>query len=475
MRARYLAELLRGSAEPLPGLAVRGLAWDSRRVRPGDLFFAIPGEKHDGHDFIAQAVAGGAVAVVGERSPEGCPVPYIRVPDVREALGRAASAFWGHPTGKLTTVGVTGTDGKTTVVHLLGQLLPGCEALTTVRVEREGLSCVTTPEAPDIQRIAAAALARGKVFFALEASSIGLAQRRLVGTEFAVAVLTNISRDHLDFHGTMEAYVRAKMELFRMLRPGGMAVVNVADPHAEAFLAETRGDPLTYGIGDGDIRAKGVRELGWGYSFTLVTPGGAARARVPFPGRFNLENALAAAAVAWGLGLSPRDIAARLAGATLPAGRFVRLAAPNGALAVVDYAHTPRALEAVLAALRPRARRLIVVFGAPGEADRGKRRPMGKVVGAHADHAIVTSDNPKGEDPAAIAREIAAGLEEFRCPYEVELHRGAAIRRALGVAGPGDVVLVAGKGHERYQLLGTGPVPHSDIRHLLDLGCKRIR
>jgi len=216
----------------VPRLFVPGIAWDSRGVRPGDLFFALPGARCDGHDFIPEAIAKGAVAVIGERELPDLPVPYVRVPDAREALGKISAAFWGHPTRRLLTIGVTGTDGKTTVVHLLGQLLPGCETLTTIRVEREGLSCVTTPEAPEIQRIAAAALAAGRRYFALEASSIGLARKRLVGTEFRVGALTNVSRDHLDFHGTLERYLEAKLTLFRALPPEGWAVVNAGSPYA---------------------------------------------------------------------------------------------------------------------------------------------------------------------------------------------------------------------------------------------------
>ena len=453
-----------------PRLLVTGIAWDSRRVKPGDLFFALPGTRRDGHEFIPEAIARGAMAVIGERELPGLPVPYIRVPDARDAMGRIAAAFYGHPTRKLVTIGITGTDGKTSVAHLAGQLLPRSEALTTVRVEREGLSCITTPEAPEIQRVAAEAVAVGKRHFVLEASSIGLARKRLVGTEPRVGVLTNISRDHLDFHGSLERYVEAKLTLFRTLPPDGWAVVNTGTPYAERFLAGTEAHPLTYGVAEGDVHAEGITELEWATEFTLVTPWGRARTRVPFPGRYNLENALAAAAVAVALGLPLWEIAHGLPRAVLPPGRLVPFLIRSGGLAVVDYAHTPRALEAVLATLRPRARKLIVVFGAPGESDPGKRPLMGKTVGEYADFAIVTSDNPKGEDPAEIAAAVARGLEEARARYEIELDRRAAIRRALEHIGPGDTILVAGKGHERYQLVGERKIPHSDVDFLLSLG-----
>ena len=465
-----LSELFPNVDVPNPNPVVKGLAWDSRRVLPGDLFFALPGQNHDGHAFIPQAISRGAVAVVGERDRLDLPVPYIRVGDARTALAQAAAAFYGHPTARLTTIGVTGTNGKTTVVHLLGQLLPACETLTTVRVEEEGLSCVTTPEAPDLQRLAAQAVARGQKYLAFEASSIGLAQRRVDGVRLAGAVFTGLSRDHLDFHRTMAEYLRAKLRLFELLPPDGFGVVNAADPHAEAFLAATPGEKLTYGIGRGDVRAEGVKELHWGSECSLVLPEGEVRLRLPFPGEFNLENALAAAAVAYLLGLSPREIAARLQGASLPRGRLDRFTAHTGAEVIVDYAHTPDALKRVLSLLRPRAHRLIVVFGAAGESDAGKRPLMGQVVGDMADFAIVTTDNPKGEDPRAIAAAIAHGLKAARGQYEVQLDRGCAIRLALTRAGEGDIVLIAGKGHERFQWTARGPEPYSDREFLLKSG-----
>lgn len=463
-----LLELLPAIPEADGNVEVRGLAWDSRRVRPGDLFFALPGSKHDGHDFIPEAIRRGAAAAVGERPLPGLPIPYVQVENARRALAQAAAAFYGHPTRRLTTIGVTGTNGKTTVVHLLGQILPGCETLTTVRVEEEGLSCVTTPEAPDLHRIAACALEQGKRYLAFEASSIGLAQYRVDGVRLSCAVFTGLSRDHLDFHGTMEDYLSAKLRLFEMLPPAGWAVANVEDPQADRALAASQGRPLTYGIGHGDVRAEEVQAEGFGTRFLLVTPGGKAEVALPFPGRHNLLNALAAAAVAWALGISPQKIAHRLSKASLPPGRCERFKAEKGPEVIVDYAHSPDALEAMLEALRPLARRLVVVFGAAGESDRGKRPLMGEVVGKLADFAVITSDNPKSEDPQAIAGEIAQGLGEGG--YEIELDRKRAIRLALAAAGPGDIVLIAGKGHERFQLTQNGRKPHSDRTFLLSQG-----
>ncbi|MCX7751019.1 MAG: UDP-N-acetylmuramoyl-L-alanyl-D-glutamate--2,6-diaminopimelate ligase [Candidatus Bipolaricaulota bacterium] len=466
-----------GSVVPLPyvppgtgDLPIGGLAWDSRRVRPGDLFFALPGTKTDGHRFIPDAIARGAAAVVGEKLLPPLPVPYVRVPDARAVLAWAAAAFYDHPTRRIPTIGVTGTNGKTTVVHLLGQLLPGCETLTTVRVEREGLSCVTTPEAPDLQRIAAEALASGKRAFAFEASSIGLAQRRVLGVHLRAAVFTGLGRDHLDFHGSMAAYLGAKLRLFRMLPPEGVGVVNAEDRHAGQFLAACPGEKVRYGIERGDVRARCLRLFPTGSAFVLETPNGAEEVRLPFPGRFNVVNALAAAATAWALGEKLSDIASRLGEASLPEGRLVRFRLSTGATAVVDYAHNPEALAEVLAALRPSARRLLVVFGASGEADAGKRPLMGMAVGRFADLALITSDNPKGEDPRAIAEAVARGVRAMGGEYRIELDRARAVRWALEVAGRGDVVLLAGKGHERFQLTADGPVPCSDLELVLSSG-----
>jgi UDP-N-acetylmuramoyl-L-alanyl-D-glutamate--2,6-diaminopimelate ligase len=456
-----------------PSGEVLALSWDSRRVRPGDLFFALPGTRADGHGFIPQAIERGALGVVGERSLAGLPVPYIRVENARASLARAACAFFGHPTRLLKTIGVTGTNGKTTVVHLLGQLLPDCETLTTVRVEEEGLSCVTTPEAPDLQRIAVQALVQGKKFFAFEASSIGLAQHRVDGVCLSAAVFTGLSRDHLDFHGSMESYLSAKLRLFEMLPPSGTLVVNGEDPHAPAFLG-TPGQPLVYGIGQGDVRAEGVQKEEHGTRFLLVTPGGRAGVFLPFPGRHNVENALAAAAVAFRFGLSEAEIAERLSRSTLPLGRFTRLRSRSGALVVVDFAHCPDSLRRMLTELRPLAQRLTCVFGCPGDSDRGKRPLMGEVAGRLADLSIITSDNPKSEDPAAIAREIVQGIRRVGGHYKIELDRAVAIREAVGAAGPGDVVLIAGKGHERFQWTATGPLPHSDLGVLLGEGLRPV-
>ncbi len=463
----YLAELLGGG--DLPRVWVSGLAWDSRRVRPGDLFFALPGTKHDGHAFAAEAVRRGAVAVVAERPLPGLSVPVVLVPKARAALAQAACAFYGHPTQKLSTIGVTGTNGKTTVVHFLGQLLPQCETLTTVRVEEEGLSCVTTPEAPDLQRIAAEALRKGCRFFAFEASSIGLAQHRVDGVHLKAAVFTSFARDHLDFHRTLQAYLDAKLRLFRLLPPGAWAVVNVRAPVEAVRQAAPQARLLTYGLGRGDVRATRWVEGPQGVRFGVEGPFGRGQVSLPFPGTHNVENALAALSLGWALGFSWRELEPRLTALSLPPGRFVRFRAPQGAEVVVDFAHNPEALARMLKELRPRAARLIAVFGCPGEADQGKRSLMGRIAGQLADLVVITSDNPKSEDPRHIAQEVARGVCEVGGCFTVILDRAEAIRFALALAGPGDCVLIAGKGHERRQLLAHTALPFSDLAVVQEL------
>ena len=457
----WLAELL--GKEGLPRIWVEGLCWDSRKVKPGDLFFALRGTKCDGHRFVPEAVEKGAVAVVGERPLSGLPVPYIQVENARRTMAEVSCAFYGYPTKKLFAIGVTGTNGKTTVVHLIGQLLPQCETLTTVRVEEEGLSCVTTPEAPDLQRLAAQALSQGKKFFAFEASSIGLAQHRVDGTQLSAAVFTSFSRDHLDFHGTMEAYLSAKLRIFDFLPPGGLAVVNARLP-ASVFSAAKKGRVLTYGLGRGDIRAREIESTLFGTRFLVEGRFGRERAFLPLPGVHNVENALAALAVGLGLGFPIGELLERLSEAAPPPGRFARWETPWGATVVVDFAHNPEALRIMLLALRPQARRLIVVFGCPGEADRGKRQIMGAIAGKLADLVVITSDNPKSEDPRAIAAEIARGAAEVGGTWTVILDRAEAIAWALEEAKRGDCVLIAGKGHERYQIFAQRREHFSDLR-----------
>lgn len=462
----WLSDLL---GEGFPRVWVSGLSWDSRKVQPGHVFFAIPGTKVDGHSFIPEAIKNGAVAVVGERELSGLPVPYFRVKNARETMAQVACAFYGHPTKKLVAIGVTGTNGKTTVVHLLGQLLPDCETVTTVRVEEEGLSCVTTPEAPDLQRLAAEALAQGKRFFAFEASSIGLVQHRVDGVHLSCGVFTSFSRDHLDFHGSMEAYLSAKLQLFRLLPKGGLAVVCERAPVFAVSAAAPQARLLTYGLGRGEVFAADIRPRPEGTSFKILGRFGRGRAFLPFWGLHNVENALAAVTVGLGLGFPLGELLERLAVAKLPPGRLAQFLSSSGARIVVDFAHNPEALRALLTGLRPKAKRLILVFGCPGEADRGKRLLMGAIAGRLADMVFITTDNPKSEDPRRIAAEIAAGVAEVGGTWAVILDRGEAIRWALKCARAGDCVVIAGKGHERYQYFADRREAFSDLQAVQEL------
>lgn len=439
-----------------PEAEIREIAFDSRTVRPGSLFVAIPGSKHDGHEYIPEAIARGAVAIVGERdlTPEAEGVIYIRVPNSRRALALLAAAFYGHPTSRLYTVGITGTKGKTTVAHLAWSVLgpEETEVLSTVSNSLERGLANTTPDPVTIQRLASEALRSGKKGLVLEVSAHALSQERVLGVEFAAAVFTNLSHDHLDYYKTMEDYLEAKRRLFTMLPPTATALVNRDDPHSQGLIGSTKARPLTYGLSTGEIHAEEV-QLGLEGSQLLVrTPQGRLELKTALPGLFNVYNILAAVGIGLARGLDLAQIKAGLEAVQSIPGRFERYRTRGGFDAVIDFAHSPDALYQVLSALRPYYRRIIAVFGCGGESDRAKRPVMGRISGRLSDYTIVTSDNPKSEEPGAIIAEIEAGLKEIAAPYEAIVDRRAAIRRAIALARPGDVVLIAGKGHERTQV-----------------------
>jgi UDP-N-acetylmuramoyl-L-alanyl-D-glutamate--2,6-diaminopimelate ligase len=384
-------------------------------------------------------------------------VAQVVVPDARRAMADAAAAFWGDPSTHLAVLGVTGTNGKTTVTHLLGAVLSGagrpCPVLGTLSGSR------TTPEAPDLQEALAAALASGARAIAIEVSSHALALDRVAGTRFEVAVFTNLGRDHLDFHGTEAAYFAAKAKLFEAGR-SARGVVNLDDAHGRLLRDAAVIPTVGYSLDDvGDVRltARGTAARWAGHELW-----------VPLPGRHNVSNALAAATAARQLGVEDNDIVTGLAAAPLVPGRFEAVDAGQAFGVVVDYAHTPDALARVLEAAReitPPPGRVLVVFGCGGERDRTKRAPMAAVASRGADLVVVTSDNPRSEDPGAIVAEVRAGLV---APSEgggraiVEVDRRSAIARAFGEAGPGDLVVLAGKGHETTQDLGERVVPFDD-------------
>lgn len=457
----FLSELLGAvAAEPaLQGVQVRldddvelsGIAHDSRRTGPGMLFCCVPGANFDGHELAVDAVAAGAVALLCER-PLGLGVAEVQVSSVREAMGPVAAAICGRPSDRLTVVGVTGTNGKTTTVHLLASILEAAGRRVGVIGTLTGAR--TTPEAPELQQQFAAMLADGVEAVAMEVSSHALDLHRVDGTRFDVAVFTNLSRDHLDHHGNMEAYFAAKARLFEpdLARS---AVLNLDDPHGRLLRDAASIPAAGYSLEDAD-------------DLRVTVDGSAFRWRgveveVPLPGRFNVSNALAAATAAEAIGIAPEVIASGLRGAGPVPGRFelVRLGQPY--LAAVDFAHTPDGLEQLLGSARELAGegRVIVVFGAGGDRDRTKRPLMGQVAARLADLIVVTTDNPRHEDPAAIIEEVERGMED-PADLTTEPDRRRAIELAVAAARPGDVLLVAGKGHETTQIVGDDVASFDD-------------
>ncbi len=447
-------------AAPAPA-DVRELAYDARLVEPGSLFFCIPGARSDGHDFAPEAVANGAVALVVERRLD-LPAPQLIVADARAAMSRAAVAFFGDPTEELAVAGVTGTNGKTTTAFLLFAVLaaagrrPGLVGTIECRVggERRAVQR-TTPEAIDLQRTFREMLDVGDRSCAIEASSHASALGRLDGTRFATLVFTNLSQDHLDFHGTMDDYFESKRRLFGT----SPAAVNIGDAWGRRLADELRADGgtlVTFGFADdADVQADALEVTSGGARFTAdgldVT--------TPLRGRFNIENVLGTVAAARLLGLEDAAVAHGIASLRGVPGRFEAVDEGQPFAVIVDYAHTPEALDNVLRSARDLASgRLICVFGCGGDRDRGKRPLMGRAVAALADRVIVTSDNPRSEDPLAIIEEIVAGAPTA----EVEPDRAAAIGRAIELAADGDVVLIAGKGHEQGQELADRKVPFDD-------------
>ena len=429
-------------------IEIEDIAYDSRAVRPGTLFFCVPGERADGHDFAERAVEAGAVALVVAR-PLSIRVPQVVVHDVREAMALAAAEFFGRPTDELQIAAVTGTSGKTTTAFLLYSILeaagwrPGLLGTIESRVggERRPASR-TTPEAIDLQRTFREMLDAGDRSCALEATSHGSHYRRLVGTRFACLLFTNLQQDHLDLHGTMEEYFAAKRRLF-VAGPPPPAAINVGDAWGRRLAAD-RPDALTYGFApDAELTPEALEGID-----------------LKLKGRFNVENALAAMAGGRLLGIGDDEIAAGIERVEGVPGRFESVDEGQPFTVLVDYSHKPGALEAVLRTARElTSERLICVFGCGGDRDRGKRPLMGRIAAELADVAIVTSDNPRSEDPRAIIEEILAGAES---ELEVEPDRREAIALAIETAAPGDVVVIAGKGHEQGQQFRDRTVPFDD-------------
>jgi UDP-N-acetylmuramoyl-L-alanyl-D-glutamate--2,6-diaminopimelate ligase len=480
------ALLVRGDRD----VPITGVEHDSRRVTPGVLFVAIPGFRVDGHSFLADAVAAGASAVLIERSrvalAESLPprVAVAAVENTRAALSAAAAWFYGHPSRAIPVVGVTGTDGKTTTAHLLAAVFESAGLKTgrlgTVDVSiagRTGSSVqrMTTPEAPAVQRLLREMVDAGCDVAIVESTSHGLALHRLDHVVYDIAVLTNITSDHLDFHGTFEAYREAKGLLFRALdrHPSKgrerFAVVNADDPSANYVLSLTTARPVRYGLEarEADVLARNVVLRPDGSDFRLVTPFGTAETSIRLPALFNVANALAAASAALAFGLDLATVARGLASCPGVPGRMERIDEGQPFEVIVDYAHTGEAVRKVLEVLRSVCRgRLIIVVGAAGERDPGRRFGVGRAAAEGADFAVFTSEDPRREDPSAIVREIGSHAERAGHRRNIDFleieDRREAIRAALQRARPGDIVVIAGKGHEQSMIYGDEERPWDD-------------
>lgn len=458
-------------------LPVHAVVADSRQVGPGDVFVCLPGYRTEGgetradrHEFAAAALAAGAVALVVERPVEAGPhVCVVEVPDAWQALAAMACRWQGNPSLSLRMVGVTGTSGKTSTTYFIDSVLRAA-GWTTARLgtidyrigDLVHPAHQTTPEAPELQRLLREAVDLDCEAAVMEVSSHALELRRVAGIAFDVAVFTNLGHDHLNFHPDLHHYRRAKGRLFEELGSGGKratAVVNRDDPQAEYMLGVNRGEALTFGLDPGsDVRATECRSGLDGSSFLARTPAGEFPVAFPHLGEFHVHNALAAVGVGVALGLSPDTIAAGIAAAPPVPGRFELVDEGQPFRVAVDYAHKPEALERLLeGARRLGPRRLLTVFGCGGDRDRAKRPVMGRLAARGSDRVIVTSDNPRHEDPQAILEAIWKGVEEVPGGPErsvLEPDRNLAIRRAIREAEAGDLVLIAGKGHETYQILG---------------------
>jgi UDP-N-acetylmuramoyl-L-alanyl-D-glutamate--2,6-diaminopimelate ligase len=464
---------------------ITGIEYDSRRIRPGAVFVAIKGGSTDGNRFVEKALGGGALGVITDSAQTfdhlltyrpGLPV--IEVEHGRRALAQASAAFWGHPERRLAATGITGTNGKTTTAYLVESLLNSAARTTvligTIEYHVAGEtrpSVHTTPESRDLFELMAEGAARGATELVTEVSSHALDQGRMIGIPFDVAVFTNLTRDHLDYHQTMDKYFAAKRLLFdgTVYPAPRVAVINAHDPRAEELAAASKNagaELRTYGIGVGEWRAADYRLTPSGATFELETPAGQAQLTSRLAGEVNILNLLAALAAAHARGISFADLVAAVPTLAPVPGRFQLVHAGQPFTVIVDYAHTDDALRNLTSLARKMTAaagtRVITLFGCGGDRDRTKRPKMGEAAGQGSDLVVATSDNPRSEDPAAILAEVEPGLQATGVAYTIEVDRAAAIRLAIEAAKPGDVVLIAGKGHETEQILSDRTVPFND-------------
>ncbi len=458
--------------------AIHGVAYDSRKVQVGDVFVALKGQRTDGTEYVHQALARGAAVIVSQAdAPADLADRWLKVSNARLALAWLAAEFWNHPSTQLQVVGITGTNGKTTTAYLVASMFEAagvsCGLVGTVGNRISGemrASTHTTPEAPEVQALLREMVDRRCGACAMEVSSHALALHRADGIRFAAGIFTNLTRDHLDFHPDMEAYFQAKRRLFEMLSRDAPSLVNLDDPRGAA-LVEWAGRPVTYAINrPADVTPGPLSFSLEGLAFDIRTPRGTLKIKSPLVGRPNVYNILAAVATGTALGLSFGEIEKGIGSLTGVPGRFqVVSTARDGVTVVVDYAHTDDALRNLLETARPLAGgRLITVFGCGGDRDRTKRPLMGAVAGRLSDLIVITSDNPRSEDPARIIEEILRGITADTRRGDAQrlltvIDRRAAIGQAIDLARPGDLVLIAGKGHEKYQVIGSQTLPFDDV------------
>lgn len=476
------------------GVLVRGLASHSGRVEPGFIFFCLEGTKSDGHDFIPQAVSAGAAAVILEKDRDVKGAVKVLVPNVRIAMSAIAELYYDSPSKRLRLVGVTGTNGKTTTTHLIEAIMGTQEKKTgllgTIKYKIGGESLpvlATTPEAPDLQKILRLMVDRDVSYAVMEVSSHALELNRVSGCDFDLAVLTNVTDDHLDFHQTLERYLSAKGKLFSQL--GGsflkdgsprFAVLNRDDPNYQYFYRQTTVQSISYGIKErAEIRAEKIEVSGDGVRYELISPWGKEHFSLKLAGYFNIYNALAATSVALLEGVPVEIIKNVLENITGVPGRFERIDLGQDFLVIVDYAHTPDGLENILQTAKAFVRgKIITIFGCGGERDRIKRPVMGRIAGEYSDYCILTSDNPRGEDPWQIIGEVEAGLRDRKtlgAGYTIQPNRYEAIRLGVELARPDDMVIIAGKGHENYQIFSDHTIPFSDREVVSELIKKRLK
>ncbi len=471
-----LQELLKGieiiSSKGDLDVEINGIVYDSRKTRKGNLFICVSGYKQDGHSYISDALQKGAAAVIVEKDVDAKGVALVKVHSSRAAMPLLASAFYRNPTQKLRLVGITGTSGKTTTTYLIKSIFEAAHkkigllgSISTQIGDKVYVSSKTTPESPDLQNLFREMVDMHMDYAVMEVSSHSLELGRVDGCKFSVGVFTNLTQDHLDFHKTMQSYREAKRKLFYKTRDAN--IINIDDIHGKLIADEVSGlkTPLiTFGIDNqADIMAKNIRIDSKGVSFVLTTPEYETELKIKIPGKFSVYNALAAAAVAYALGIDRKTIREGLYKVGCVPGRSEIVETNTPYTVIIDYAHKPDGLEKILTAIRQYAKeRIITLVGCGGDRDKEKRPMMGKIAGELSDYVIITSDNPRSEEPMDIIKQVEAGIKSTDCDYICIENRRDAIKFALKMAKPDDIVLLAGKGHETYQVLKDRTIPFDE-------------